>query len=121
MAVEVAVQLRSVNQMGKKGLIEPAVRHPPLRRPPEVVESALRRQTFNVVQRFALRNNGCAVMQRGQADGAVDDHHAARVGEQRREMLVVDIQDPAGNAVLSVAAGRAALNSRDSRDRADDA
>src|SRR5688572_30412339 len=100
MAVEVAVQLRSMNQMGKKSLIQPAVRYPPLRRTPEVVESALRRQTVDAVQRFTHRNNGCAVMQRGQPDSAVDDHHAARVREQSRKMLVVDIQDPAGNTVL---------------------
>ncbi len=79
-----------------KGLVE--ISDGPLRMPPKVAEIALIGQPRHVINGISQGFNGGLVVDGGEADGAVDDDHSPGIGEQGREVLVVNVENPFWNS-----------------------
>ena len=94
-SVEIPVDLSGLNHMVVKRLIQFPQRLPRL--PPKIPQLALIGQIRHVVDGFTEVFQGDALVDRRQADRAVDHDHAPRMIQQGGKMLVVNVENPLGN------------------------
>ena len=91
--VEISVELGALDDVRTEFAVEHWVRWVLRALRPEVVETSLKREAGNVVERDAAGFDRTSVVNGGKAHGAVDQHDSPGVLEQEGQALVVDVED----------------------------
>src|SRR5205085_4119712 len=98
--VDAAVERGALDRMGTEAAEQIGIRPERSGLEPEVIERSLERQAPDVVYRDAAHLDGGVMREGREAGRAVDHDRAPHALEQRRQVLVVDVEQPCAEPEL---------------------